>query len=204
MDLKVALIGASGNAGSRILHELANRGHQVLALVRHPEKVPSLKGVTARAVDANDAAALSAALKGQDAVISSVKFKDTDTAALIRAVKQAGVKRYLVVGGAGSLEIAPGQLEMNSPKFPPHVKPEAQKGADFLEQLRASDLDWTFISPSRFFIAGQRTGKFRLGKDQLLVDPEGKSSISFEDYAVALADELERPQHSRQRFTCGY
>lgn len=200
----VALIGASGNAGSRILAELSRRGHEIRALVRHPDRVPALEGVTAHQVDANDGQALSALLRGADAVISSVKFKDTDPRGLIESVRRAGVTRYLVVGGAGSLEIAPGLREVDGPNFPPHVRPEALKGAEFLEQLRASDLDWTFVSPSRIFFAGERTGVFRIGSDQLLVDAAGKSSISFEDYAVALVDELERPAHVRRRFTVGY
>jgi putative NADH-flavin reductase len=200
----VALIGASGNAGSRILAELSRRGHEIRALVRHPDRVPALTGVTAHQVDANDGQALSALLRGADAAISSVKFKDTDPRGLIESVRRAGVKRYLVVGGAGSLEIEPGLREVDGPNFPPHVRPEALKGADFLEQLRASDLDWTFLSPSRIFFAGERTGVFRMGSDQLLVDAGGKSSISFEDYAVALVDELERPAHVRRRFTVGY
>jgi putative NADH-flavin reductase len=202
--MRVALIGASGGAGSRILKELVARGHTVLALARHPEKIHALAGVEARAADTSDPVGLARLLKGSDAVVSSVKFKDFDGAALIGAVRSAGVRRYLVVGGAGSLEIAPGLLEMNSPKFPAHVKPEAEKGAHYLEQLRASDLDWTFLSPSRFFNPGERTGKFRLGTDQLLSDASGKSSISFEDYAVALVDELEQPRHVRARFTVGY
>ena len=202
--MRVALIGASGAAGSRILRELVSRGHTVLALARHPEKIEQLPGVEARAADTGDAVALTRLLKGAEAVISAVKFKDFDGATLIGAVRAAGVKRYLVVGGAGSLEISPGLLEMNSPNFPPHVKPEAQKGADYLQQLRSSDLDWTFLSPSRFFNPGERTGKFRLGMDQLLSDASGKSSISFEDYAVALVDELENSRHVRARFTVGY
>lgn len=202
--MKVALIGASGAAGSRILSELVRRGHTVLALARHPEKIPAGTGVTAQALDANQGDALAAVLKGQDAVISSVKFKDSKPQVLIDAVRAAGIRRYLVVGGAGSLEIAPGLLEMNSPKFPAHVKPEAQQGADFLELLRKSDLDWTFLSPSRFFQPGERTGKFRLGTDQLLVDADGKSAISMEDYAIAMVDELEQSRHVKQRFTVGY
>src|SRR5258708_4256040 len=138
--MKVALIGASGNAGSRILKELLSRGHEVIALARHPEKIPAQKGVTVKGVDANDVAALTTAIRGADAVISAAKFKETNSQGLIDAVRAAGIKRYLVVGGAGSLEIAPGQLEMNSAIFPPHVKPEAQAGADFLELLRKSDL----------------------------------------------------------------
>jgi len=202
--MKVALIGASGNAGSRILTELVRRGHRVLALVRHPENVPALEGVVAERADANDIPALSNLLTGADAVVSSVKFKDTDTQGLIEAVRRARVKRYLVVGGAGSLEVAPGLREVDSPQFPSRVRPEALKGAEFLDQLRQSDLDWTFLSPSRIFFAGTRTGKFRLGNDELLFDETGKSSISFEDYAVALVDELERPAHIRARFTVGY
>ena len=202
--MKIALIGATGNVGSRILAELVRRGHQVLALVRNPEKVPVKSGVTAKQVDANDLKSLPALLAGVDAVISAVKFKDTDTAGLIQAVRQAGVKRYIVVGGAGSLFIAPNLREADGPNFPPHVRPEALKGADFLEQLRASDLDWTFLSPSRILFAGERTGAFRLGTDDLLIDAAGKSSISFEDYAAALVDELEKPQHLRRRFTVGY
>jgi uncharacterized protein len=202
--MKIALIGATGNVGSRISAELVRRGHQVLALVRNPEKVPVKSGVTAKQVDANDLTSLPALLAGVDAVISAVKFKDTDTAGLIQAVRQAGVKRYIVVGGAGSLFIAPNLREADGPNFPPHVRPEALKGADFLEQLRASDLDWTFLSPSRILFAGERTGAFRLGTDDLLIDAAGKSSISFEDYAVALVDELEKPQRLRRRFTVGY
>jgi uncharacterized protein len=202
--MKIALIGATGNVGSRVLAELVRRGHSVLALVRHPEKVPVQPGVTAKQVDANDLKSLPALLTGADAVVSAVKFKDTDTAGLIQAVRQAGVKRYLVVGGAGSLFIAPNLREVDGPNFPPHVRPEALKGGDFLEQLRASDLDWTFLSPSRVFFAGERTGSFRRGTDDLLVDTAGKSSISFEDYAVALVDELEKPQNLRRRFTVGY
>ena len=202
--MRVALIGASGAAGSRILKELVSRGHTVLALARHPEKIEPLAGVEARAADTNDPAGLTRLLKGVDAVISAVKFKDFEGTSLINAVRAAGVSRYLVVGGAGSLEVAPGVLEMNSPKFPPHVKPEAEKGAQYLRQLRSSDLDCTFLSPSRFFNPGERTGKFRLGTDQLLSDATGKSSISFEDYAIALVDELEQSRHVRGRFTVGY
>ncbi|MGA3156859.1 MAG: NAD(P)-dependent oxidoreductase [Steroidobacteraceae bacterium] len=202
--MRVALIGASGAAGSRILRELVRRGHTVLALARHPEKVEQLTGVEARAADTNDPVGLTRLLKGVDAVVSSVKFKDFDGTTLINAVRAADVKRYIVVGGAGSLEISPGLLEMNSPKFPAHVKPEAEKGAHYLDQLRASDLDWTFLSPSRFFNPGERTGKFRLGTDQLLTDATGKSAISLEDYAIALVDELEQSRHVRARFTVGY
>src|SRR5882757_1953806 len=133
--MKVALIGASGQVGSRILGELLNRSHGVTAIVRHPEKVPAGAGVAVRKGDVFDRAGLVKLLAGHDAVVSSVKFKDSDPPSLIQAVREAGVKRYIVVGGAGSLEIAPGLCEVDGPNFPPHVRPEALRGADFLELL---------------------------------------------------------------------
>jgi putative NADH-flavin reductase len=144
-------------------------------------------------------------LRGHDAVISSVHFTASDPALLIEAVRESGVKRYFIVGGAGSLEVAPGVKLIETPEFPAAYKAEAAKGGEFLELLRnsAGDLDWTFLSPSAVFVAGERTGKFRLGKDQLLTNAKG-SSISFEDYAIAAVDELEKPAHIRERFTVGY
>jgi len=119
-------------------------------------------------------------------------------------VRNSDVKRYLVVGGAGSLEVAPGVRLVTTPDFPAAYKAEASKGADFLDLLRTvDDLDWTFLSPSAMFVPGERTGKFRLGRDKLLSNENG-SSISFEDYAIALADEIENPRHVKQRFTVGY
>lgn len=202
--MSIALIGASGNAGSRILKELASRGHQVTAIARHPEQIASLPNVTAKRGDIHDQASLTKLLQGHEIVISSVHFMASDPRILIDAVKDAGVTRYLVVGGAGSLEVAPGVLLIDTPDFPEIYKSEATKGGDFLALLRLEkDLDWTFLSPSALFIPGERTGRFRLGKDQLLTNEKG-SSISFEDYAVALVDEIERPAHRRQRFTVGY
>ena len=201
---KIALIGASGNAGSRILKELSDRGHQVTAIARNPEKIAALPNVVAKKGDVFDPAALSELLKGHDAVISSVHFTASDPATLIEAVRASGVQRYLVVGGAGSLEIAPGQRVVDLPDFPAAYKAEATKGAEFLDKLKQEkQLDWTFLSPSAEFVPGERTGKFRIGKDNLLSNEQG-SRISFEDYAIALADEIEKPQHSRQRFTVGY
>ena len=202
--MKIALIGASGNAGSRILTELSRRGHAVTAIARNPAKIPELKGVTPLQADANDVTGLAAALKGHDVVISSVHFSASDPNKLIEAVQAAGVSRYLVVGGAGSLEVAPGLKLIETPEFPAIYKAEAAAGGAFLDLLRQqASLDWTFLSPSAMFVAGERTGKFRLGGDQLLSNEKG-SSISFEDYAVAMADEIEKPAHSRQRFTVGY
>lgn len=200
---KVALIGASGNAGSRILAELAQRGHQVTAIARNTDRIAGLPGVTKVQADANDRAALGAVLAGHDAVISSVHFAVSDPDTLIGAVRDAGVARYLVVGGAGSLLVG-GKTLLDSPDFPDAYRPEAEAGGKFLNKFRGiTDLDWTFLSPSAEFVPGTRTGKFRLGKDDLLLNDAG-SSISFEDYAIALVDELERPAHSRARFTVGY
>jgi putative NADH-flavin reductase len=202
--MKIALIGATGNAGSRILAELSRRGHRVTAIARQPEKIPALPGVTPVKADAADVAGLAAAIKGHDAVISSVHFTASDPHKLIAAVQEAGVPRYLVVGGAGSLEVAPGVKLIDTPEFPALYKAEASAGGAFLDLLRTqSALDWTFLSPSAMFVPGERTGKFRVGGDQLLSNAHG-SSISFEDYAIALADEIEKPAHSRKRFTVGY
>jgi putative NADH-flavin reductase len=203
--MKIAVIGASGNAGSRISAELARRGHSVTAIARHPEKIAAQANVTATKGDVMDQAGLARLLAGHDAAISSVHFLASDPAKLIGAAKESKVGRYLVVGGAGSLEVAPGVRLVTTPGFPVAYKAEAEKGAAFLDLLRAeTELNWTFLSPSALFTAGERTGKFRLGNDQLLTSADGKSSISFEDFAVALADEIERPAHIRQRFTVGY
>ena len=202
--MKVAVIGASGRGGSRIVDELARRGHQVTAIARNPEKIKAQAGVTAVAGDLFDAG-FAKLLAGHDAVVSAVHFLASDPRKLVEAVRASGAKRYLVMGGAGSLEVAPGVRLIDTPEFPAMYKDEAAKGAAFLDLLRGeSALDWTFLSPPALIDAGTRTGKFRVGKDQLLVDAAGKSHISFEDFAVALVDEIERPQHSRQRFTVGY
>lgn len=201
---KIALIGASGNVGTRLLKELSDRGHKVTAIARHPENIPALPGVTAAKGDANNAASLAGIIAGHDAVISATRFVGTDFAALVDALRQAAVRRWLVVGGAASLEVAPGKRLLDQPEFPEAYKEEATSGAAALDLLRGiNDLEWTFLSPSAMFVPGERTGTFRLGKDTLLTTAEG-SSISYEDYAIALVDELERPKHIRQRFTVGY
>ncbi|MCI4589678.1 NAD(P)-dependent oxidoreductase [Sphingobium sp. BYY-5] len=203
--MKIAIIGGSGRAGKEISAELARRGHQVTAISRHPENAVEVEGVTAVAGDVQQPAALTEAIRGHDAVVSAVMFSDTDPASLVGVVRASGVPRYLVVGGAGSLEVAPGVPLITTPEFPEAYKAEAGRGADFLDYLRGvDDIDWTFLSPSALFFVGDRKGSFRLGKDALLVDAEGNSSISYADYAIALADEIEKPQHSRARFTVGY
>ncbi len=203
--MKIALIGATGFIGSRLLAELTSRGHQVTAIVRNPEKVPQGAGVTAKKGDVYDKDGLAALLAGHDAVISAVHYTASDPATLLAAVKQSGVKRYLVVGGAGSLEVAPGVKLFDTKEFPAIYLDEAKKGGAYLDLLKGENgLDWTFLSPSALIEPGERTGQFRLGKDQLLVDDKGQSRISAEDYAIALVDELEKPAHSCQRFTVGY
>ena len=203
--MKIAIAGASGQAGSRLTAELGRRGHAVTAIARNPEKIAALPNVTAKKGDVNEQTGLAALWAGHDVAVSSVHFLASDPLKLIGAAKASGVGRYLVVGGAGSLEVAPGVKLVTTPGFPAQYKAEAEAGGAFLDLLRQEkDLNWTFISPSALFIEGERTGKFRLGTDQLLADANGKSWISFADYAIALADEIERPAHQRQRFTVGY
>jgi hypothetical protein len=203
--MKIAVVGATGNAGSRITSELLDRGHHVTAIARNVAKVPAKPNLVARQGDVLDVPGLAELLKGHDLVVSAVHFTDSDPDKLIAAVKAAAVPRYIVVGGAGSLEVAPGLKLFDAPGFPPEYLAEARQGGAFLDRLRQETaLDWSFLSPSAFFVPGERTGRFRLGTDQLLTAADGKSSISFEDYAVALADEVERPAHPRRRFTVGY
>lgn len=203
--MKIALIGAAGRVGSRILNELLNRGHEVTGIVPHTDKLLPREHLTVKRGDINDKDSLAKLLAGQDAVISAVPFLIVNPRSLIAAVKQAGVGRLLVVGGAGSLEVAPGVQMVDTANFPASARPESLAGRDLLYALRKEpDLDWTFLSPSGEFIPGGRTGKFRLGKDQVLVDDQGKSWISFEDFAIALVDEVEAPKHSKMRFTVGY
>ncbi|KMO36641.1 3-beta hydroxysteroid dehydrogenase [Methylobacterium tarhaniae] len=200
---KVAVIGATGNVGARLVAELVQRGHRVTAIARNPATAASPQ-VEAVAGDLRDPAGLARLLAGHDAVVSAVRFADTDPKALIGAVRASGVTRYLVVGGAGSLEVAPGRRLIDQPDFPEAYRHEASRGAAFLDVLRGvTDLDWSFLSPSALIEPGERTSRFRLGRDSLLVGETG-SRISYEDYAVALVDEIERPAHIRQRFTVGY
>ncbi len=202
--MKVALIGATGKAGSRVLAELVQRGHTVTAIVRHPENVETSDKVVAHGVDGSKQALVDA-IRGHDAVVSSVRFVDLDPDILVPAVQESGVKRYLVVGGAGSLLHPDGTQEVDQPGFPDVAKPNSNRGTDLLNLLKASsDLDWTFISPPRMFIPGERTGEFRYGKDHMLMKDDQPTSISFEDFAIALVDEMEKPERVRERFTVGY
>ena len=203
--MKIALIGVTGRVGSRLLAELLRRGHHVTGIARNTGKLAGQPGLVLKNADADQPAQLAPLLAGHDAVISALKFATTDAETLIAAVKQAGVRRLVVVGGAATLEVAPGHILLDAPGFPAAYRPEAEGGRRFLDILRGErELDWTFLSPPAEFDPGERTGKFRLGTDQLLTDANGKSWISMEDYAIAFVDELETPRHSRQRFTVGY
>ena len=203
---KIVILGISGRVGSRIATELLRRGRTVTGVARKTEGAPSQAGLTLKAADATSVDALVPLLRGHDAVISATRFVGgSDAATLIAATKKAGVPRLLVVGGAGSLEVAPDKALIDTPDFPDAYKAEASAGGAMLQGLRAEkELDWTFLSPSALFMPGARTGKFRIGGDALLTDDNGKSWISMEDYAIAMAEELETPSHSRRRFTVGY
>jgi uncharacterized protein len=217
--MKIVLYGATGNAGSRILTELLGRGHEVVAIVRNPDKLAPNDGLTVQQGDLASVEAIAEAIGGAEAVVSAygppadkteqiLGVSKREIAAVQQVSQQASspehAPRLIVVGGAGSLEVAPGVTLESAKDFPAAWKPIAQAHEKALELLRASSIDWTYLSPSAFFEPGQRTGKFRLGQDELLTAADGKSSISMEDYAIALVDELEQPQHRRQRFTVGY
>jgi putative NADH-flavin reductase len=203
--MKVAVIGASGRAGSEIIKELSARGHTITAIARDASKIAAQPGVTAVSVDAANGPALAEALKGHDVAVSSIMFATSNPLTLIHAVKTAGVKRYLVVGGAGSLEVAPGVALIDTPQFPKEYLAEALAGSLFLNLLRKeSEQDWSYLSPAALFFVGPRKGTFRLGGDQFFTDAEGNSTISFADYAIALVNEIETPKHSRKRFSVAY
>jgi uncharacterized protein len=217
--MKIILYGATGKAGSRILRELLERKHEVVAIVRHPEKLSPRPGLTVLQGDLSKVEAIAKAIDGGRAVISAYgpppgkpeEVIDV-TKRLIAAIQQVSQQasspdhapRLIVVGGAGSLEVAPGVTLVGAPNFPPEWKPIALAHEKVLDLLRASSIDWTYLSPSALFEPGERTGAFRLSQDTLLTAASGKSWISMEDYAIALVDELEQPQHRRQRFTVGY
>ena len=209
--MKIALYGATGKSGSRILTELLSRGHEVTAVVRDPAKLAAQPGLTVVEGGVSSASAIAAKIKGVDAVVSAYAPppEDTDqllpvTERFIDAVKEAGDPRLMVVGGAGSLEVAPGVTIIDSGHIPAEWLPIARSHAEALKMLQNSTINWTYFSPAGFFVPGERTGKFRLGTNQLIANEKGDSRISLEDYAIALVDELEKPRFERQRFTIGY
>jgi putative NADH-flavin reductase len=213
--MKLAVIGATGFVGSAILKEALNRGHEVAAIVRHPEKLQAHATLHPQKGDVHNEDEVARLVAGHDAVISAFNpgwgnpgiynLQVKGTKAIINGVKKAGIKRLLFVGGAGSLEVKPGVQSVDLPEFPAEYKQGALATREALNMLRKEpSLEWSFLSPSADLAPGKRTGKFRLGTDQLLRDTHGESRISVEDYAVAMIDEVERPAHIRQRFTVGY
>jgi putative NADH-flavin reductase len=208
--MRVILYGASGMIGSRVLQELIRRRHNVTAVVRNPEKVTDA-GVKVVKGDMTDEKSVTQTVRGADAVVSAYAPPVTEVKALIPAIQslvagvtKAGVKRLIVVGGAGSLEVAPGVQLVDAGHLPDEWKGIALAHRDVLPILKSSSLEWSYFSPAAFIQPGERTGKFRLGGTQLVTDEKGESRISAEDYAIALADELDAPQHLRQQFTAAY
>ena len=213
--MKLALIGATGYVGAALLQEALDRGHQVTALVRHPEKLPQHANLSAQRADVHDVASLTEQLRGHDAVLSAFNpgWGQVDiraqfiagSQAIVAATKAAGIRRLLVVGGAGSLYVAPGQQLLDTPDFPAEYKEGAEGARQALNLLRdEQELEWTFLSPAALLQPGPRTGQFRLGGDDLLLSDGQPGRISVADLAVALLDETEQPQHLRQRFTLAY
>jgi len=215
--MKIVLFGATGNIGQRIVAEALSRGHEITGVVRDPSVAtapdPRVKLVRG---DATDEASVAGAVKGADAVVSAISPRPNKqnlpapslskaARGLIGGLQRANVKRLLVVGGAGTL-LAGGKRLMDLPGFPPAYKSEAQEGANSLDVLRdeAAKLEWTFLSPAAEIGPGKRSGNYRTTGDELLTDVGGKSFITFEDYAVAVLDELEKPKNVRKRFGVAY
>jgi uncharacterized protein len=212
--MNITLIGASGFIGTAVLNEALGRGHKVTALVTRPERLAAHANLAALAADVMDVARLTAQLAGADAVVSAFSgHAQADTFEyfvagarnIITAAKEARAPRLLMVGGAGSLEVAPGVQLVDTPDFPAQYKGSAEGARTALNLLRKEvALNWTMLSPSALIAPGQRTGSFRSGLEQLLKGADGSSKISVEDFALALVDELEKPVHQRRRFTVGY
>jgi len=217
--MKVALIGATGFVGSHLLTELINRGHEVTVIVRNPSKVSSTSPlVFVEKGDVFDGDELVKYFTGKDAVISAYNPGWTNpeiyaeflngSKSIQAATKAAGVKRYITVGGAGSLEIAPGLQLIDTPEFPENFKPGAGAARDYLNVLKnETELDWTFVSPAIEMhpgTAGVRTGTYRTALDNPVFDDNNRSIISVEDLSVAIVDELENPRFIKKRFTAAY
>jgi putative NADH-flavin reductase len=213
--VKIVVFGASGAIGRAVTTELLARGHTVTAATRSGAPV---KGLVVQSLtgDARDPGSVARLAVGQDAVASATgpgRGHDDPADSLLGAarglawgLRQAGVRRLVVVGGAGSLEVAPGQRLVDRPDFPPADKPAALAHARALDEVYRDieDLDWTYISPARVISPGERTGEFRVGGDRLLVDESGESRISIADFAIAFADELEHGEAFRRRITVAY
>jgi hypothetical protein len=213
--MKIALIGATGFVGAALLSEALARGHQVTAIVRHPEKLPRHAALTPLAADAYSVDAIARAVAGHDVVLSAFnpgwgladirqRFID-GSRAIIAGTRRAGIERLLVIGGAGSLYVAPGLQLIDTPEFPSEWKEGAEGARQTLDMLRdEQQLNWTFVSPPAHLQPGERSGRYRLGGEQLPMQGDEPASISVADLAVGVLDELERPRHSRQRFTLSH
>jgi uncharacterized protein len=215
--MKIVVFGASGAIGRAITAELLARGHTVTAATRSGAPI---EGLVVQVVtgDASDPGTVSRLAAGKDAVVSATgprrggDHEDPEDSllgaarGLAEGLRRAGVSRLVVVGGAGSLEVAPGQRLLDTPEFPPSWKSTALAHARTLEEVyrEIDDLDWTYVSPAGVIGPGDRTGEFRVGGDQLLVDDDGQSRISIPDYAIAFADELEDGEAFRRRITVAY
>jgi putative NADH-flavin reductase len=215
--MDVAIVGATGFVGSKLVDEAVRRGHKVTAITRSIQKLPSHPNIDPVEADVNDINNLVSHFRGKDAVIHAyaparelgvaekIAQQEKATHTILMALKASGVKRLLAVGGAGSLYVSPGVRSMDLPEFPKAWEGGVKATLRIKEMLLAEpELEWTYLSPSTNLVPGERTGKFRLGLDELLVGEDGQSRISVEDYAVAMIDELERPAHTRRRFTVGY
>jgi len=209
--MRVVVFGATGTLGSRIASELVHRGHTVRFVAQLSSRsIPSKAERAGFAAEVTDPKSVADAVRGADAVVSAVGPRPGQSPAvilgaahgLLQGLRKGGVHRLVVVGGAGSLEVAPGVQLADTPEFPKDWKPVAEAHREALSIYREEpDLEWTVVSPAAMIEPGQRTGRYRAGGDQLLVDAKGESRISAEDYAVAIADELETPRHVRRRFT---
>lgn len=216
--MKIVVFGATGNVGQRVTAEALRRGHEVVGVVRDPEAVKSPdKRVRLMKGDATKAGDVAKVVRGADAVVSAISPRPNarglpapslaaNSRAMIKGLRDAGVKRALYVGGASSLEVAPGKALADTPDFPEMYREEAREGREALDIWRneASGLDWTYLSPAAEIAPGERTGKYRTTGDKLLVDDKGRSFITFEDYAAAVLDELEHPKHVAKRFGVAY
>lgn len=205
MGKNVALIGASGKIGTKITAELLGRGHTVTAIARHPEKIEAREGLTAVAGDFTKPSAIAEVLKGHDAIISAASFIPGESEKLIESARLSGVKRFLMVGGAASLLTESGERVVDSLELPEEWMIPIKEGIRCFELLKqVDDFDWTFFSPAVMIGPGERTGKFRLGKDHVVKDENGESKISYDDFAIAMVDELEQENNLKGRFTIAY
>jgi uncharacterized protein len=209
--MRVVVYGATGNSGREIVKELLSRGHAVTAVARNVTSLEAKPGLTAKADDLSNVDTIAATIAGADAVVSAYAPPPDNTDALIdvtkrqvEAVKKAGKARLLVVGGAGLLEVAPGVTLIKSGYLPAEYLPIATAHEKALGVLRGSDINWTYLSPGAYFVQGERTGKFRLGTKELVADAKNDSRISFQDYSIALVDEIEKPAHERASYSVGY